>query len=237
MFSPHQKNAFCEFCGILTYILRISQLYIFLTDCHLDKIMGKNRSQGQKWNLLQLCYASMMIRSVVWRKQRTWQRNVPRAHLLFILRLMFNVGFVYACFFHAYNRLSDWIVIVLFFNPTDREYSWRWKVSPTERMVIVMMFGVTTTVNRDNPNQTFCRMCTYTHTHTRLLNTGSEYSLLCIDLPLHRLADLQNCFVFVWSGYSNVIDVKCGWIILLYWCELTHLIRQKHVLMVSLIWG
>lgn len=32
-----------------------------------------------------------------------------------VLRLMFDVVFVYACFFHAYNRLSDWIVIVLFF--------------------------------------------------------------------------------------------------------------------------
>lgn len=113
MFSPTKNKTFC---GIFTYIWQISQLYIFLTDCHLDKIMGKNRSQGQKWNLLQLCYASMMIRSVVWRKQRTWQRNVPWAHLLFILRLMFDVGSVYACFFHAYiHRLSDWIVIVLFF--------------------------------------------------------------------------------------------------------------------------
>ena len=91
-----------------------------------------------------------------------------------------------------------------FFNPSDSEYSWRWKVSPTEWTVIVMVFGVTTTINRDSPNQIFCRM--YTHTHTRLLNTGSEYFLFCIDLPLHRLADLQNRFIFVWSGYSNVYN-------------------------------
>ena len=204
MFSPHQKNAFCEFCGILTYILQISQLYIFLADCHLDMIIGKNRSQGQKWNLPQLCYASMMIRSVVWRKQRTWQRNVPRAHLLFMLRLMFNVVFVYACFFMHIIDYQIGLWLSSFFNPSDSEYSWRWKVSPTEWTVIVMVFGVTTTINRDSPNQIFCRM--YTHTHTRLLNTGSEYFLFCIDLPLHRLADLQNRFIFVWSGYSNVYN-------------------------------
>ena len=186
----------------------MSQLYIFLTDCHLDMIMGKNRSQGQKWNLLQLCYASMMIRSVVWRKQRTWQRNVPRAHLLFILRLMFNVGFVYACFFMHIYRLSDWIVIVLFFNPSDSEYSWRWK-------------GITYRTNGDcddvwghyycQQGQPKSNILPDVHTHTRLLNTGSEYLLFCIDLPLHRLADLQNCFIFVWSGYSDVYNYRKMW--------------------------
>lgn len=206
MFSPHQKNAFCEFCGILAYILRISQLYIFLTDCHLDKIMGKNRSQGQKWNLLQLCYASMMIRSVVWRKQRTWQRNVPRAHLLFILRLMFNVGFVYACFFHAYNRLSDWIILdcdcSLFFNPSDSEYSWRWKVSPTERMVIVMMFGVTTTVNRDNPNQIILPdVHIPTHTHSTF-----EYRIR-IFTSLHRSSFTQTCWL------TELLCIRLIWIL------------------------
>lgn len=50
-----------------------------------------------------------------------------------------------------------------------------------------------------------------THTHTRLLNTRSEYLLFCIDLPLHRLADLQNRFIFVWSGYSNVYNWRKMW--------------------------
>lgn len=142
-FHPTKKMNFVNFVAF-SHIFYTFPNYIssWQTAIWIWSYMGKNRSQGQKWNLLQLCYASMMIRSVVWRKQRTWQRSVPRAHLLFILRWMFNVGSVYACFFHAYiHRLSDWIVIVLFFlNPSDSEYSWRWKVSPTERTVIVIKF-------------------------------------------------------------------------------------------------
>ena len=112
-------------------------------------------------------------------------------------------------FFHAYiYRLSDWIVIVLFFNPSDSEYSWRWK-------------GITYRTNGDcddvwghyycQQGQPKSNILPDVHTHTRLLNTGSEYLLFCIDLPLHRLADLQNCFIFVWSGYSDVYNYRKMW--------------------------
>ena len=115
-FHPTKKMHFVNFVAFSHIFLRISQLYLFLTDCHLDMIMGKNRSQGQKWNLLQLCYASMMIRSVVWRKQRTWQRNVPRSAPAVHIALDVQCWVCLCVFFHAYiHRLSDWIVIVLFF--------------------------------------------------------------------------------------------------------------------------
>lgn len=73
-----------------------------------------------------------------------------------------------------------------------------------------LSFGVTTTVNRDDPNEIFCRMCTHTHTLDFWIQDQNIY-FFCIDLPLHRLADLQNRFIFVWSGYSNVYNWRKMW--------------------------